>query len=591
MAVAKPPTQRPRTTRSPRRRLSVSAPRVVRSPNGATAPLADQAADAILGANPFVGIDMRRLAGDAVGWIGKLARRPRHVAAGASRIGQELTQILIGRSSMKPAAGDRRFTDPAWTENPFYRRLLQAYLALVAAAHRLVDEARLAPNDSERAHFALTLFADALAPTNAPAGNPAAVKRAFDTAGLSLVRGARNLIRDVRENAGMPSMVDKRVFEVGRNVATSKGAVVLRNQVFELIQYMPSTETVYERPVVVIPPQINKYYVLDIAPDRSFTQQAVASGIPYFAISWRNPTAAQREWDLDVYVQACLDAIDAAADICGSDAVNVMGLCAGGVTMSCLLGYLGATGRSEIVSSATFAVTMLDLKSPTMMGMFASDELVAMALRRSRQKGVLEGAEMARVFAWMRPNDLIWNYWVNNYLLGNDPPAFDILFWNADHTRLPASLHADFLDLYLRNPLLERGGVKALGESVDLEQVRCPSYVVAGMTDHIVPWRAGYRTTRMLGGRPEFVLSTSGHIQSIVNPPGNPKAAYFTGGSVQDDPDAWLRSATQAKGSWWDHWAQWVSQYSGNRRLPPKKLGSPKHPARGSAPGRYVLQK
>ena len=589
MAVAKAPTQRPRVARPSRRR--VAAARVVGSPNGAATPLADQAADAILGANPFVGIDVRQLGGDAVGWIGKLAGRPRRVAAGASRIGQELAQILMGRSSIKPADGDRRFADPAWTDNPVYRRLLQTYLAIVTAAHRLVDEAKLAPADTERAHFALTLFADALAPTNGLASNPAAVKRAFDTAGLSLVRGARNLVHDLRENGGMPSMVDKRPFEVGRNVATSEGAVVLRNEVFELIQYKPTTESVYERPVVVIPPQINKYYVLDIGPGRSFTEHAVASGIQYFAISWRNPTSAQREWNLDVYVRACLDVIAAASEISGSDAVNVMGLCAGGVTMSLLLGHLAATGRSERVSSATFAVTMLDLKSPSMMGMFASDELVAMALRRSRQKGVLEGAEMARVFAWMRPNDLIWNYWVNNYLLGNDPPAFDILFWNADHTRLPAALHADFLDLYMRNPLLEHGATKVLGKPIDLMQIACHSYVVAGMTDHIVPWRAGYRTTRMLGGHPEFVLSSSGHIQSIVNPPSNPKASYFTGGSAQDDPDEWLRSATQSKGSWWDHWTNWVGEHSGDRRPAPKKLGSTKYRARGAAPGKYVLQK
>ena len=589
MALAKAPIQRARRARSaPRRNPS---PRVVRSPNGAAMPLADQAAEAILGANPFVGIDVRQLVGDGLGWIGRLAGRPRTVASDAYRVGREMAQILMGHSSLKPADGDRRFADPAWTDNPLYRRLLQAYLALVAAAHRLVDEANLGREGSERAHFALTMFADALAPSNAFATNPAAVKRAFDTGGLSLVRGARNIVRDVRENAGMPSMVDKRAFQVGRNVATSQGAVVHRNEVFELIQYTPTTETVYERPVVVIPPQINKYYVLDLAPERSFTAHAVGSGIPYFTISWRNPTSTHREWELDVYVRACLDAIAAASDITGSNAINVMGLCAGGITMSLLLGYLAATGRSEKVSSATFAVTMLDFKSPSMMGMFASDELVAMALRRSRQKGVLDGAEMARIFAWMRPNDLIWNYWVNNYLLGNDPPAFDILFWNADHTRLPAALHADFLDLYMRNPLLEHGATKVLGKPIDLEQVACPSYVLAGVTDHIVPWRAAYRTTRMLGGRPEFVLSSSGHIQSLINPPGNPKAAYFTGGAISDDPDEWLRSATQSKGSWWEHWAGWVGQHSGERRPAPTKLGSRKHLARERAPGKYVMQK
>jgi polyhydroxyalkanoate synthase len=562
----------------------------LRTRQAADAPLADQAADAILGANPFVGIDPLELLGDVLKPVRRLAARPGRVAAEAARIGKELAGIMAGGSEVTPPDDDRRFADPAWQENPLYRRLMQSYLALAAAGHRLVDEGGLDRLDKERAHFAMSLLADALAPTNGLLTNPAAVKRAFDTGGASLLRGARHLAGDLRDNGGMPSTVDKRAFAVGRNVATSPGAVVYRDEVLELIQYRPSTATVYERPVVIIPPQINKFYVLDIAPGRSFTEHAVASGIPYFTISWRNPTAAQRDWGLDVYVQACLDAIDVAAEICGSDAVNVMGLCAGGVTMSMLLGYLAAAGDDR-VASATFAVAMLDFKSPSLVGMLASDAMVAMALRRSRDRGVLDGAEMARVFAWIRANDLVWNYWVNNYLLGNEPPSFDILFWNADTTRLPAALHADFLDLYMRNPLPEGGEATVLGRPIDLQKVGCPTYVVSGMTDHIVPWRAGYRTTRLFGGRPEFVLSSSGHIQSIVNPLGNPKAAYFAGGAPQEDPDEWLRTATQTRGSWWEHWAGWVGRHSGERRPARSRLGSRKHRTRDAAPGRYVMQK
>jgi polyhydroxyalkanoate synthase len=553
-------------------------------------PLADQAAGAILGANPFVGIDVGRLAADVALWAGKVAMRPKTAGAEVGRTGLELARILAGRSEIRPPDRDRRFADPAWTDNPFYRRLMQGYLVIVGAAGRLVDEAGLTPPDTQRAHFAVTLLADALAPTNLIATNPAALKRAFDTAGLSLLRGARNLTRDLRENGGMPATVDTRPFQVGGNVAVSPGAVVHRNEVFELIQYRPSTETVFERPLVVIPPQINKYYVLDIAPGRSFTEYAVAGGIPYFAISWRNPTASQRDWGLDVYIRACLDAIDAACAIGKSDAVNVMGLCAGGITLSLLLGYLAAVGRADRVASATLAVAMLDLHSPSMFGMLASDAVVASALRRSRRKGVLDGAEMARVFAWMRPNDLVWNYWVNNYLLGNDPPAFDILFWNADSTRLPADLHADFLDLYLRNPLPEPGGAAVLGESIDLRHIACPIYVLAGITDHIVPWRAAYSSSRMFGGPCEFVLSSSGHIQSIVNPPGNPKAAYLTGGPPEDDPDLWLRGATRNSGSWWEHWVRWVGGHSGDRRPAPSRLGRRGYRILDRAPGQYVLQ-
>ncbi len=545
-------------------------------PDAAESPLGAQASDAILGANPFVGIDPRQVLGDVARSIGGLAIRPRRVASEAARIGRELGDILAGTSAVAPASGDKRFADPAWIENPIYRRLGQGYLALAAGAHRMVDGAGLDPLEAQRAHFAVGLLADALAPTNGLLTNPAAVKHAFDTAGASLVRGARNLVRDVRENGGMPSTVDKRPFEVGRNVAISPGSVVYRDEVFELVQYRPSTETVYERPVVVIPPQINKFYVLDLAPGRSFTEYALGAGLGYFAISWRNPTAAQSAWGLDRYVQACLDAIGVANAISGSDAANVVGLCAGGVTMARVL----AEKRSKI-ASATFAVAMLDLKAPSIVGILASDAVVAMALRRSRARGVLDGADMARVFAWMRPNDLVWNYWVNNYLLGNDPPAFDILFWNADHTRLGAALHADFLDMYVRNPLVD---------STELKKVTSPSYVVAGMTDHIVPWKAAYRSTQMLGGRPEFVLSSSGHIQSIVNPPGNPKASYFAGWAEAADPEEWLKGATQTKGSWWEHGVKWVGSHSGERRPAPKRVGSSKYRARGKAPGKYVLE-
>ena len=543
----------------------------------AETPLAEQASDAILGANPFVGIDPRQLVGDVARSIGGLATRPRRVASEVARIGRELGGIIAGDSSLASTNGDKRFSDLAWTENPVYRRLGQGYLALVAGAHRMVDDADLNPLETQRAHFAVGLLADALAPTNGLMTNPAALKHAFDTAGASLLRGARNLVRDVRENGGMPSTVDARPFEVGRNVAKSPGSVVYRDEVFELIQYRPSTQTIHERPVVVIPPQINKFYVLDLAPGRSFTEFAVASGLPYFAISWRNPTATQRDWGIDCYVQACVDAIDIACAISGADAANIVGLCAGGVTMAKVL----ETGPRK-VASATFAVSMLDLKAPSMVGMLASDAVVAMALRRSRSRGVLDGAEMARVFAWMRPNDLVWNYWVNNYLLGNDPPAFDILFWNADHTRLPAELHADFLDMYVRNPL---------PTSVELKSFSAPTYVVAGMTDHIVPWKAAYRTTQMVGGRPEFVLSSSGHIQSIVNPPGNPKASYFAGAAGASDPDQWLAGAASAKGSWWEHWARWTASHSGSRRPAPKTLGNRKYRSRGRAPGKYVLER
>ena len=549
-----------------------------------------QAVNSILGANPFVGIDPVSILTDATSWLRIIAARPDRVVAQSRRVARELAEIALGRSEIAPARSDRRFTDQAWAEHPVYRRLMQAYLLVAASMHELVDQADLDWKNAQRAHFAVTLLSDALAPTNTLWGNPAAIKRAFDTAGVSLIRGTRNLIGDLSRNGGMPAMVDTRPFQLGRNVAVSKGSIVHRDEVFELIQYAPTAETVYPRPLVMIPPQINKYYVMDLAPGRSFTGYAVEQGLQYFTISWRNPVAAQRDWDLDTYVQACLDAIDVACEITGSEQANLLGLCAGGVTMSLVLGHLAAQGSPK-ARSATFAVAVLDTEAPSMMGMFASDATIAAATRRSRRKGVLDGREMARVFAWLRPNDLVWNYWVNNYLLGNDPPAFDILFWNADNTRLPAALHADFLDLFVRNPLKRAGEVDVLGTPIDLKQVTAPAYVVSGITDHIAPWTAGYETTSMLGGPVEFVLSSSGHIQSIVNPPGNPKASYFTGGPQVDEPQSWLKAATEVRGSWWEHWARWVGEQSGERVRAPRRPGGRRHPVLEPAPGRYVFEK
>jgi polyhydroxyalkanoate synthase len=452
-----------------------------------------------------------------------------------------------------------------------------------------VEDADLDWKSEQQTRYMLKVLTDTLAPTNSFFGNPAAIKRAFDTAGLSLLRGVRNLVDDVRHNGAMPSMVDKRPFEVGRNIAVTPGAVVYRDEVLELIQYAASTETVHRRPVVLVPPQINKYYILDLAPQRSFIEYAVSQGVPLFAISWRNPTAAQRNWDLDTYTQACLAAVDAANEITGSDDCNLFGACAGGITMALLLGHLAAK-RSRLVNSATFAVTIMDTETPSMVGMFASPASIDSAIKRSRKKGYLDGAEMSRIFAWLRPNDLIWNYWVNNYLMGNDPPAFDILYWNADNTRLPAGLHAGFLELFRGNPLKEPGAITVLGTPVDLKTVRIPAYVLGGITDHIVPWASAYGATQVLGGPTQFVLNSSGHIQSLVNPPGNPKASYRVDGPRTPDPQRWLSGSTEVRGTWWEHWARWIGEQSGGSVPAAGRLGSDRHPPLGSAPGTYVHQ-
>ena len=468
---------------------------------------------------------------------------------------------------------DKRFTDPAWQDNPFYRTWMQTYLAWCKGLGQLVDNAGLEAADAQRARFGLGLLTDALAPTNTLLGNPAALRKFFDTGGASAVRGLTHMLEDIASNHGMPAQVDKSAFKVGGNLACTSGAVVFKNEVLELIQYTSMTPTVYRRPLLAIPPQINKFYVLDLAPGRSLLEFLVRSGLQTFVLSWRNPTSAQRDWGLDTYIGAILEAIDAVRDITSSTDLNVMGACSGGLSTALLLRKLAAA-KDARVHAATFMVTALDGGLESQLGLFASPAAIEAARLRSRQKGVLEGHELAQAFAWLRPNDLIWPYWVNNYLLGEDPRAFDILYWNNDTTNLPARLHSDFLDL--------------LGSTIDLSAVGVDTYVLAGVTDHITPWRSCYATTQTVAGRSEFVLSSSGHVQSIINPPGNPKASFLLNPEPAQNPDAWLAGAQQHAGSWWEHWRTWLGERSGGRKRASARPGNRRHRAGAAAPGTYV---
>jgi polyhydroxyalkanoate synthase subunit PhaC len=554
------------------------------------APIFDDPAEIppILGANPFVGLTRRQVAAALARLWRRVLVEPGVVVAHGAGTAKQLVEVAVGRSEVAPERGDKRFGDRAWTANPLYHRVMQAYLVQRNAALRLPDDVELDHKSRERARFALSLFTEAAAPTNTLLGNPAALAKAAQTRGQSLIRGLRHFGHDLRHNGGMPTQVDTRPFKVGGNLAVTPGQVVHRGDAFELIQYAPSTEQSFQRPLVVIPPQINKFYITDIAPGRSLIEYTVAAGIPYFAMSWRNPTSAQRDWDLDTYVAACKEAVQIACEIAGTSDANTLGICAGGITMACLLGHLAATDE-PLVHSATFMVAGLDTEAESLVGLLASKPALKAARSRSQKAGVLDGKDLARVFAWLRPNDLVWNYWVNNYLLGENPPAFDILYWNADTTRLTAGLHSDFLDLFDSNGLAHPGTLKVLGTPVDLGVVTCDAYIVAGTTDHIIPWTGAYQATQLLGGNTEFVLSSSGHIQAIVNPPGNKKSSYLTRpGPPPPDPGAWRDSATQHAGTWWDHWLGWLGERSGDKRPAPSTFGNGEHPPLDPAPGRYV---
>ena len=551
--------------------------------------LGHKASEHILGPNPVVGVPARDLISAARMVMRQTIKQPVHSMRHVGRLGMAITDVMLGRSELGPSADDKRFVDPTWSQNPLYRRYMQTYLAWRKELNSWITSSNLPAQDVSRAQFVIALMTEAMSPTNT-ALNPAALKRFFETGGKSLMDGLTHLAKDIAHNGGMPSQVNMNAFEVGGNLATTKGSVIFRNEVLELIQYKPLTEEVFERPVLVVPPQINKFYVFDLSPEKSLARYLVNSHMQTFVISWRNPTKSHREWGLSTYIEALKEAIDVVLEVTGSKDLSMLGACSGGITTVSLLGHYAAL-KEKKVHSFTLLVSVLDTELKTQVALFADERSIEAARRMSYQSGVLEGRDMARIFAWMRPNDLIWNYWVNNYLLGNEPPVFDILFWNNDTTRLPAALHGEFLELFKNNPLTRPGALEVCGTPIDLKQVKSDYFVIAGLNDHITPWEACYSSAQLLGGKCEFVLSSSGHIQSILNPPGNPKARFFTSGEMTGDAKHWLETATKQSDSWWQYWRDWLHARGGKRKAAPAVLGNDNHPALEPAPGTYVHER
>ena len=517
---------------------------------------------------------------------------PKALAGESLGVVTEWARILLGRSAVDLPPRDKRFADPAWAENPLYHRWAQAYLAWVDAVERLAGTPRLKADwkREARARFSASLLTSAIAPTNLLAGNPAALKRAFDTGGRSLLRGARNLVRDVRENGGMPSQVDASGYTLGEDLAATPGAVIHREEMFELIEYAPATPEVGSRPLLMIPPQVNKYYFLDLSPGRSLVEYLVGRGLHYFTVVWRNPREEHGHWGLEDYVKAQLRAMEVVRSVSGSDELNLLGACAGGLTSALMLGHLAANGDDGGVTSATFAISMIDSRHPNALSVMTTDRMERTLARDARDGKVYDRKDLARTFAWMRPNDLVFNYFVNNWLMGNDPPAFDILAWNNDGTNLPARFDRDMLDIYAHNRAAEPGELEVLGTPVDLGRVDVDAFVVAGLTDHITPWMPCYMTSQLLGGTSEVVVTSTGHIQTMVNPPGKPRARYFAGPEPGPDPEAWMAAATTHEGSWWPRYADWLLQRSGEPRPAPSRPGNRRYKTIEPAPGLYVRE-
>jgi polyhydroxyalkanoate synthase subunit PhaC len=525
----------------------------------------------------------------------RAAGQPGDVAAAALRFWTSLARVgpvaaarWLGANAEPPVPvpDDKRFADRSWQDNPGFFAVRQAYLAagrltgdvLAAGAGDAVADAK--------AGLAAGFVLDALAPTNFLLTNPAAVKRAMETGGASLAAGARNFLDDLLRNGGRPRQVDTSSFEIGGNLAATPGQVVFRNELMELIQYTPQTAKVHAVPMLASPPWINKYYIMDLAPGRSFIEWAIQHERTVFAISWRNPDASMRGVTLDDYlVQGPLAALEVIGEITGAPRIDITGLCLGGALTGMLAAYLAETGDARI-GSITLLNTMLDYSEPGVLGAFTDERTVAALEREMAAKGYLEGSQMAGTFDFLRSNDLVFGYVVSGWLMGQDPPAFDLLAWNGDSTRLPAAMHSSYLRrLYLRNELAH-GQLELAGQHLSLPKVTNDTYVVGAVNDHIVPWTASYRATALLGGDVRYVLSSGGHVAGIVNPPG-PKAWYEAASRYPAAAADWRAAATRQAGSWWEDWTTWSKGRAGDRVRPPA-MGSPAHPALGDAPGDYV---
>ncbi|HRE16892.1 MAG TPA: alpha/beta fold hydrolase [Rhodocyclaceae bacterium] len=519
----------------------------------------------------------------------KIAMQPDLLLKQNASLTAEFSAIFAGTSLLAPDPNDRRFSDADWHTNPFFRSQLQHYLASSNALHQLIDHAGLDNNTYERMRYLASLFNDAIAPSNHFLANPAALKRAAETGGESVFEGMRNMMEDLANQQSTPSQVDKRKFSVGGNLAATPGVVVFEHPMFELIQYRPVTAEVYEQAQLIVPPNINKFYLVDLAPGRSVIEYLVSQRFQTFAISWRNPSPEHAHWGLDEYMEALLEAIAATTEISQRSSVNLHMICGASRIVAALMGHL-ANRKQALVNAFSIVCGVLLHNEETPLGPFSSREAIEAAKKKSAAAGVLDGEDMGFAFTWSRPNDLVWNYWVNNYLMGKSPPAFDILYWNDDRTRLPAKLHAEMLDIFADRLFNQPGGIKAFGQAIDLAKVRNDLYVVAGATDHLALWRNVYHSARMFGGQFNFVLNSSGHIQSVINPPGNPKAKYHSSPETPEDPDEWLAGAEARSGSWWEDWAVWLARRSGNLRQAPEQLGSLRYPPGQAAPGKYVLE-
>ncbi len=504
-------------------------------------------------------------------------------------LGNELVRIVTGQSQIQPRKDDHRFIDANWQMNPIYRASMQTYLAWCGSLNDLVSDSTLDEHSKKKARAAIKYLSKSLSPSHSTS-NKRAMHQAFETRGASLMHGLRMMTEDVLKHSGIPGKVINDTYRVGENIATTKGSVVYRSELLELIQYKPLKRKTFGIPLLMVPSPINRYYLCDLTPDNSLASYLLRQGQQVYIVSWRNPKREQKHWGLDAYIDALVECSKVTSKIADSPKINLFGFSAGGIFAALAANIMGPKRSCPKVNSATFAVTNFDTHAESQVGVLINDGIIEASKTVANLRGAMNGQEMARMFAWMRPNGLLWNAWVSNYFLNEELPSVDIMHWNNDITRIPSGLHCDFLELYRNNPLLEKDQLTVCGSKIDLGKVKCDSYLLAGATDHITPWEGCYQSSMVLGGNKEFVLVNRGHSRSIISPPGIEGARYYTHQENTDSPEDWLSEASQRNGSWWPHWAKWLNSRSGELTAAPKALGSDQYPPLMDAPGSYLLE-
>ena len=525
---------------------------------------------------------------DMVNAIADLAD-PAAVAKEMPWLATEITKIALGQSDIAFDKRDKRFADEAWRSIPYFRTMGQSYRLFEMWMERMYQGVDGSWQNKARARFAADVITAALSPTNYLGTNPEALRKAVETGGLSLSHGAQNMLQDLARG-GMPSMVDRKQFTVGKDIAATPGAVVYRDELFELLQYTPTTAKVRSIPLLMIPPQINRYYIMDLAPGRSLVEFAVSQGIQVFMVAWRNPSSQRGEgkWGLDAYLAAAERANEVVKKITRSDKINLLGLCAGGITLSYVLAHLAAIG-DESAGAATFVVTMLTGEKPNVVGMLDTAQARTLLEQAAAKEDIVPGTALRSLFAMMRPNDLVFNYLVSGWLKGESPAPFDVLAWNDDATRTTAKFAKESSGLALDG--WDGNGPTILGVKTDFSKIACDTYHVGGYTDHITAWRACYDTAHLVGGRnAEMTLIRSGHIQSVVYPADSERYDRWYGPPTPTDPDEWLKTAAVEKGSWWRPWTEWLIARSGSEKTARTTLGNRQYPPLAEAPGTYVLE-